>query len=152
MNQGPGGEEKVGYHKTSNFPSIGMFTVSPWPQELTNCVQGQAAPLSPPPPQPWPGSPSSPAAGSSLLPIDLPATAKATVSRFLYYLCLLGNLRQLQRCSEMHRTGAQQPALPFTTVSFKDGEQEHEIAKSRDISAFILPSEKDQELRCSSIA
>lgn len=34
---------------------------------------------------------------------------------------------------------------PRPCVSFKDGEKEHEIAKSQDIFAFVLPSEREQE-------
>lgn len=60
-----------------------------------------------------PSSPSSPAAGSSLLPIDLPATGKGHSKPFPLLPPLARNLRQLQRCSETHRTGAQLPASPF---------------------------------------
>lgn len=45
MNRGPGDEEKVGYQKTSNFPSIGVFTVSPRPWELTDCLPCTRSPL-----------------------------------------------------------------------------------------------------------
>ena len=64
--------------------------------------------------------------------------------QFITSACL-GTSGRFQRCLEVHRTDAQGPASPFATVSFKDGEKEHEIAKSQDIFAFVLPSERDQE-------
>lgn len=39
------------------------------------------------------------------------------------------------------------PVSPFATVSFKDGEKEHEISKSQDIFAFVFPKEMDMESR-----
>lgn len=158
MNQGPGGEEKVGYHKTSNFPSIGVFTVSPRPQELTNCLRGQAAPL--------PAPPVTAAALARLCP-PLPARQwdpvyclsicrqRGRPNRDVHFItsACSGTSGRFQRCSEMHhtdaqemhRTDAQGPASPFAIVSFKDGEKEREIANSQDIFAFVLPSERDQE-------
>lgn len=138
MNRGPGGEEKVGYHKTSNFPSIGVFTVSPRPQELTNCLRGQAAPL-----------PAPPATTTALARLRPPLPARQWDPVYCLSICrqrgrpnrdvhfitsaCSGTSGRFQRCSEMHRADAQEmhradaqgPASPFAIVSFKDGEKKN---------------------------
>lgn len=125
MNRGPGGEEKVGYQKTSNFPSIGVFTVSPRPQELTNCLRGQAAPLLAPP-----------AALATLRP-PLPARQRDPVYcllicrrgekpnrdvRFITSACW-GTSGRFQRRSEMHRTDAGGPARPLLASALQMGKK-----------------------------
>lgn len=145
MNRGPGDEEKVGYQKTSNFPSIGVFTVSPRPWELTDCLlpctrsphhhhsPGQALsfPFSPEwdlsyclsicQQWEWPNQ------DAPLLPLLAQEPH--------------GGLVMLRDAS--HQCPG--PASPFVTVSFKDREKEHEISKSQGIFSFIFPKEMDME-------